>query len=106
MALTCEKCGCEVTGNSPICMNCGAALPESYISQETKERLKSEERDTHVASSASSIKALGAFLVILGILADVISMFLIFGDGFGGFSAITIGGTICFLIGLMLISNG
>ncbi len=102
----CEKCGHEIDGNSPICMNCGAAIPESDINQETKERLKKEEHDTHVASNASSPKATGAFLIILGILADIISMFMIFSSDVGAFSVITIGGTICFIIGLMLYSNG
>jgi len=106
MALTCKKCGREVSGACPICMNCGAALPETHISQETKDRIKAEERDTHVANNASSTKAFGAFLIILGILADVISMFLIYCDGFGAFGVITIGGTICFLIGLIFVNNG
>ena len=106
MSVICEKCGHEVDGNSPICMYCGAALPDTSISQETKERLKAEEKDSYTSPNASSTQAVGAFLMILGILADVISMFLIFSDGFGSFGAITIGGTICFLIGIMLFSNG
>lgn len=106
MPLICKKCGCEIDGNSPICMNCGTAIPESQLTQETKERLESEKHDTHVANGASSIKAFGSFLLILGIVIDVISMFLIFSSSYGAFSALTIGGTICFLIGLMLLNNG
>jgi len=87
-------------------MNCGATIPDEQISQETKERLKAGEHDTHIASNASSTRALGATLIILGILADVISMFMIFSSDFESFGVITIGGTICFLIGLLLFSNG
>lgn len=106
MASICEKCGCEIDGNSPICMNCGAAIPDSKINTETKERLKATEHDTHTASGASSVKAFGAVLLILGILADVISMFLIFSSDYEVFNVLTIGGTVCFLIGIMLLSNG
>ena len=106
MALICQKCGCEIDGKSPICMNCGATIPDEQISQETKERLKADEHDTHIASNGSSTRALGATLIILGILADVISMFMIFSSDFESFGVITIGGTICFLIGLLLFSNG
>lgn len=106
MSTICEKCGHEVDGNSPICMYCGAALPETSINNETKERLEAEKVDSYQSPNASSTKAFGAFLLILGILADVVSMFLIYSDGFGSFGAVTIGGTICFLIGLALFSNG
>ncbi len=106
MSVKCEKCGHEVDGDSPICMYCGAALPNSSINQETKERLKAEEKDSYKSPNASSTKAVGALLLILGILTDVISIFLIYSEGFSSFGAITIGGTICFLIGIVLLSNG
>ena len=106
MSVICEKCGHEVEGDSPICMYCGAALPETSISQETKERMKAEEKDTYQSPNASSTKAVGAFLILVGILSDVISMFMISSDGFEAFGTITICGTICFLIGLALFSNG
>ncbi len=57
-------------------------------------------------ANASSVKALGAFLIIAGIGADVISMFMISGSSFESFGAITIFGTIAFLAGLALFSNG
>lgn len=106
MASVCEKCGCEIDGSSPICMNCGAPIPDSQLTQETKERLETQEHDTHVASGASSTKAFGAFLLIIGSIIDVISMFLISSSDFETFNALTIGGTICFLIGITLLSNG
>lgn len=102
----CKKCGCKLDGNSPICMNCGAAVPDSQLSQETKERLETQKHDTHVANGASSVKAFGAFLLIIGIIIDVISMFLIFSSDYEMFHALTIGGTISFLIGIALLSNG
>lgn len=106
MSVKCEKCGHEIDGNSPICMFCGAAIPTENINEETKARLKAEETDSYKSPNASSTKAVGAFLIILGMLADVISMFLIFSSDFGSFGAITIGGTICFLLGIFLFSNG
>ena len=87
-------------------MYCGAKLPDTSINQETKERLEAEKIDSYKSPNVSSTRAVDAFLMILGILADVISMFLIFSDGFGSLGAITIGGTICFLIGILLFSNG
>lgn len=106
MPLICKKCGCEIDGNSPICMNCGTAVPDSQLTQETKNRLELEKHDTHVASGASSAKALGAIMLIIGIVIDVISMFLIFSTSVKAFSAFTIGGTICFLLGLFFLNNG
>lgn len=102
----CQKCGCEIDGSTPICMNCGAPIPDSQLTQETKERLETQKNDTHVASGASSVKAFGAFLLIIGFIIDVISMFLIFSSDYEAFNALTIGGTISFLIGITLLSNG
>lgn len=106
MASVCEKCGCEIDGSTPICMNCGAPIPDSQLTQETKERLETQKHDTHVASGASSVKAFGAFLLIIGSIIDVISMFLIFSSDYEAFNVLTIGGTISFLIGIALLSNG
>ena len=102
----CEKCGHEVDGNSPVCMYCGAKLPETSLTQETKEGLKKEEKDTYTSPGASSVKALGAFLIILGIIADVFCMMQIGSSDFETYRTFTIGGTICFIIGLALYSNG
>lgn len=85
-------------------MYCGASLSDSDISSETKERMK-EEDSKRTSTSGTSVKAFGAFLIIIGILADVISMFLIASSDFSFFNAITIGGTISFLIGLAIVSN-
>ena len=106
MPVVCKKCGHEIDGNSPVCMHCGAAIPDANLNDETRKRLKEEEIDTYKSPNASSAKALGAFLLIIGILTDVISMFMINSSDFGSFGALTIGGTICFLIGIMLFSNG
>lgn len=106
MSVKCKKCGCEIDGNTPICMNCGAAVSESDLTQEAKERLEQEKHDTHVASGASSAKAFGATLIIIGMLIDVVSMFLIFDGDASSFGMITIIGTILFLAGLFFVSNG
>ncbi len=105
MDTKCKKCGHEIDGNSPVCMYCGAVIPDVNLSQETKERLDAEKGDPHSSSDGSSVKALGAVLIILGILADVISMFMINSSDFGSFGTITIAGTVCFLIGIALFSN-
>lgn len=106
MATICKKCGCEVPENSIICMNCGTPVPDIELSQETKERLEVEKNDTHVASNASSTRALGATLLIGGIVTDVLSMFMISSGSYGSISTLTIVGTVCFLVGLLLFSNG
>jgi len=104
MASTCKNCGREIDGKSPICMYCGTAVSDSEITQETKDRMQEISKET-TSNPGTSIKAFGAFLMIIGILADVVSMFLIMSDGFGAFGTITIIGTISFLIGLMLVAN-
>lgn len=104
MAAVCKKCGKEIDGKSPICMYCGTVIDDVDIAVETKERME-KESSKPVPNDGSSAKAFGAFLVILGILADVVSMFLIFSADFAGFSVITIAGTIAFLIGIAVISN-
>ena len=106
MAKICKKCGREIDGNSPICMNCGAVVPDSQLNQETKERIKAEAHDSHKASNASSVKAVGAILLIIGIVIDVVSMFMIFSLDVSGFFVLTIVGTICFIIGIALVRNG
>ena len=102
------KCGHEIDGKSPICMYCGAAIPSSSMSPETKERFQNNNGQTQPSSSnsASGVRALGAILLIVGIITDVVSMFMITSGSYGGFSTITIIGTICFLIGLVLFANG
>ena len=104
--MKCEKCGHEIDGTSILCMNCGTKVPEELLTTETKVKIESEKNDTVRAGGASSIKALGAVLIILGIVADIISMFFIFSEGVGAFSAITIIGTIMFFIGIALFANG
>lgn len=105
MYAECKKCGKEIDGNSPICMYCGAAIPENNINLETKERMRVQSSKTSTPGDTSSAKAFGAVLVIIGILADVISMFMIASSSFEAFSGVTIAGTIMFLIGLAIISN-
>ena len=104
MAATCKKCGHEIDGKSPICMYCGAAVDDADITFETKERMQQEASKT-TSNVGTSVKAFGAFLIILGILADVVSMFLIFSADSAGFSVVTIAGTIAFLIGIAIVSN-
>ena len=105
MNAECKKCGNKIDGNSPICMYCGTAVPDSNINIETKERMKLQSSKSSATGNATSIKAFGAALVIIGILADVVSMFMIASSSFESFSAVTISGTIMFLIGLAIISN-
>ncbi len=90
-------------------MYCGAAITDASISQEAKDRMQEhmqqEASKQAISNAGTSAKAFGAMLIIIGILADVISMFLIFSGGVSAFSVITIGGTIAFLIGLAIVSN-
>ena len=102
----CPKCGHEVDGNSPICMYCGASLPISSLNQATQERIRSQAVDNYRSPNASSIKAFGAFLMILGIAADLLSTILIFTGSTGAFGAVCTIGTICFIVGIALFANG
>ena len=102
---TCENCGHKIDGKSPICMHCGAAIADDDILQETKEKMKTNVDNQSESNPGTSVKAIGAALIIIGFFADVISMFLIFSDDFGSFGAVTIAGTISFLIGLALVAN-
>lgn len=100
MIKKCEKCGHILEGDSPICMFCGAAISDNDLSKEARERINNSQKDNYTSPNASSVKALGAFLMILGILGDLVSLV-------GGFvPSVMIGGTICFFIGMALFSNG
>lgn len=44
MAKVCEKCGCEIDGNSPICMNCGAAIHTSLLTDDAKEKIEKQKK--------------------------------------------------------------
>jgi len=105
MDAECKKCGNKIDGNSPVCMYCGTAVPDSNINLETKERMRVQSSKPSSPGDTSSLKVFGAILVILGILADIIGMFMIASSSFEAFSAVTITGTIMFLIGLAIISN-
>ena len=104
MSLNCKKCGHEIDGNSPVCMYCGATISDSNLSQEAKERIEKEacKKDSN---AGTSIKAFGALLIIIGIIADIISMFLVFSGSYASFGGIIIFGTIVFIIGLAIVSN-
>ena len=104
MSLTCKNCGHNIDKNSPICMHCGTAIPDADISISVKERME-QESCKKSSDIGSSIKAFGAFLIIIGIIVDVISMFMISSSDFGSFSVLTIIGTIAFLIGLAIVAN-
>lgn len=105
MKKLCKKCGHEIDGKSPICMYCGATIADTDIQPEVRKKMQEKLDENSSANDGTSIKAFGAFLIIIGIVADVISMFLISSGSFEVFNAITIGGTISFLIGLALVSN-
>lgn len=104
----CRKCGHEIDGKSPICMYCGSAIPLNYLSPETKERFQNyNERPQNSSSgSVSGVKALGAVILIIGIVTDLVSMFMISSGNFSAFNAMTIFGTIAFFVGLVLYANG
>jgi uncharacterized membrane protein YvbJ len=106
MSAKCENCGHEIDGNSPICMYCGAALKESDMNQETRDRIKTEAVDTHRAANASSLKAVGAVLMIIGFLTDIISMVMIVSSSYSAFGVVTAIGTVCFILGLVLFVHG
>ena len=87
-------------------MYCGAAVSEADLQPETKERLQMDATDRYRSPNASSVRAFGAVLMIIGILADIVSMVLVFTADSSLFSVVTIGGTIVFILGLVLFRNG
>ncbi len=106
MAMVCEKCGSTISEDSLVCMNCGAAAPRTAENAEKIAQQKVVDEKKASESNPYSLKAIGAVLIILGIVADVFSMFLIHSLDFGAFSAVSIFGTISFLIGWLLFANG
>lgn len=104
MGAVCKNCGKEIDGNSPICMYCGVAISDSDMTLETKERMEKEDKQKS-SDVGASVKAVGAMLIIIGLLADVVSMFLVFSSSFEAFNILTIIGTISFLLGLAIVSN-
>ena len=100
----CKKCGHEIDDNAPICMYCGTSISESDINQETKSRMEIIANKKE-PTGGTKIKAVGAGLLIIGFIADIVSMFLIISNDFSIFNGLTIFGTIIFLIGITLIRN-
>ena len=107
MENACPKCGHKVDGSTPICMYCGACLPQEMLTSETQKKIVEEmaqPQETH--STASPIRAVGALLMIIGFAIDIATMFMIFSGDLEVFNALTIIGTIAFLLGIALFSNG
>lgn len=117
----CSKCGTEMPDGASFCPKCGEStspnqvnddlntiLDSAFFSPTQKVILKPDEqtpkkevKDSSKTMAGSS-KSLGTVLIILGIVCDVISMFMIGSSSFEDFKFITIAGTICFLVGLCL----
>ena len=67
---------------------------------------KQPEREKTTKNTMLNLRGLGIILLIAGAVCDVISMFLIFSGGFEMFGVLTIGGTIAFILGLVLTFGG
>ena len=103
----CPKCG-ESTSPNQVNDDLNTIIDSAFFSPTQKVILKPDEqtpkkevKDSSKTMAGSS-KSLGTVLIILGIVCDVISMFMIGSSSFEDFKFITIAGTICFLVGLCL----
>ena len=85
-------------------MYCGTEVPESEISPEAKVTMHTS--NVPSSSNASSAKATGAALIIIGMILDIVSIIMIVSSSYGAFGIVTAIGTILFIIGIALVANG
>lgn len=100
----CPKCGQPISENSMICMYCGHNINGSESANDSIKDLKEKnpqyEQNRH--NTDTSLRSLGVLLMVVGGAFDIISMFLVGTSSLETFKFFTIGGTICFGIGLFL----
>ena len=86
-----------------ICMNCGADLKPSSRTDSIEDIKENHpKQEAKAASEAVAVHSLGTALITIGFICDVISMMLVGSGTFEELKFFTVGGTICFLIGLFL----
>lgn len=101
----CPKCGAENTDSSTFCVKCGNRLNTASYDEAPRVMLNPEEvvehKDTKDSSKTFSGygRVFGYLLMILSVLGDLISMFVI---GFDMFIPMTIGATVLFVIGWLM----
>lgn len=100
----CPKCGHEVDNTSLICMYCGHNINGSTMANDTIKDLKENEPtyEKNRTNTTASVCSIGLLLMIIGGFCDVISLFLLVSGSYSSVSSISFGGTICFIIGLVL----
>lgn len=108
----CAKCGEQLPEGSLFCSKCGTAINgRSITNREFHQRVilnpseqsKKENQTDYGEKTAGVGIALGISLVVAGILCDLVCMFLAASGSFESYSAVMIGGTISFVIGLVII---
>ena len=104
--IVCEKCGHDVPDGVLVCGYCGRAVPREQLSDSTVQQIKANERtdESLKTDTAAGVRSIGFVLMTIGIACDLISAAVI---GFGSldlslFTALSVGGTACFAIGLFL----
>lgn len=108
----CVKCGNEVVEGATFCPSCGTKIPETanpsksappkIVLEPSEVSPHREEKDSSKSFSGQG-KSIGICLMLLSIIGDLLSMFLI---GFDAFIPVTIGATVIFVIGFFLMLFG
>ena len=100
----CPKCGQSVSDTSMICMYCGHNINGSKTADNSIMELKEKnpQYEQNRNATDTSLRSLGVLLMFIGGAFDVISMFLVGTSSLDTFKFFTIGGIICFGIGLFL----
>lgn len=111
--ILCEKCGYEIEENSLVCMYCGKKTTINNKVNEFNTNSEIDSKSTEISSTKTSsndteiaIRSLGAFLIALGIISNIISMFMIGTSSIESFKFIMIFGSISFIAGLVLRFTG
>lgn len=103
----CPKCGSAITDESLFCKNCGERINNSTqvskappkIVLDPSEIVEQKETKDTSQSFAGQGKTIGLILMILSIVGDLVSLFII---GFDAFIPVTIGAAVLFGIGYLL----
>ncbi len=103
----CTKCGNQIRDDSIFCEKCGNRIDSKSQTPKAppKIMLNPDEVVEHKENNDTSKtfrgqgKIIGLILMILSILGDLVSMFVI---GFDSFIPITIGATVLFVVGFLL----